>query len=394
MKNFSFFTARNLIRKISLFALISVFSLKVNSQTITLNTVGTHDGWYYSFWNDNKQGTASMTLGSGGNYTTTWTNVSNFVAGKGWKVGKASRSICFDGTFDGGSNGYLAVYGWTTNQFVEYYVVENHGVWNPPSNTYDIQYMGSFECDGGTYKIYQSRKLDYGINPSSLYWSIRTETRSSGTVTFSKHVEEWQKYGMNLGAKWEYQLVLTEGYQSSGNSNITVFECDPSTVIVDINLQTTTFTAPATIEISATATTSSNAIVKVEFFNGATKLGEDTSEPFSFSWENVPVGSYSLTAVATDNADGSATSVPVPVTVKNITNRIVLQKGWNILGSPLAVSTPLNIALQEIWDKVESVKDYETYYYRSNPEYLNTLLNLEKGRGYLIKVDEQCEINW
>jgi hypothetical protein len=53
----------------------------------------------------------------------------------------------------------------------------------------------------------------------------------------------------------------------------------------------------------------------VEFFAGATSLGTVTNAPFSLTWSNVAAGNYALTARATDNRGGSATSVVVQITV-------------------------------------------------------------------------------
>src|SRR5439155_23013639 len=44
------------------------------------------------------------------------------------------------------------------------------------------------------------------------------------------------------------------------------------------------FTAPATIPITATASDTNGTVTKVEFFQGATKLGERTNAPFAISW--------------------------------------------------------------------------------------------------------------
>ncbi|HEX8422814.1 MAG TPA: PA14 domain-containing protein, partial [Pyrinomonadaceae bacterium] len=76
-----------------------------------------------------------------------------------------------------------------------------------------------------------------------------------------------------------------------------------------------TYTSPASIVINATASDSDGQITKVEFFQGSTRLGEDTAAPYSLTWTNVAAGSYTLTAKATDNAGATGTSVPVNVFV-------------------------------------------------------------------------------
>lgn len=77
----------------------------------------------------------------------------------------------------------------------------------------------------------------------------------------------------------------------------------------------TKFTTPATINITATASSPTGTITKVEFFQGTTKLGEDLTSPYSYSWTGVAAGVYSITAVATDNSSNKTTSSPVSVTV-------------------------------------------------------------------------------
>jgi chitinase/chitodextrinase len=74
------------------------------------------------------------------------------------------------------------------------------------------------------------------------------------------------------------------------------------------------FTAPASISIAASAS-DDGAITKVDFFRGTTLLGTDSSAPYSFSWTGVAQGSYSLTAVATDDSGVTATSAVVTLTV-------------------------------------------------------------------------------
>ena len=76
-----------------------------------------------------------------------------------------------------------------------------------------------------------------------------------------------------------------------------------------------TFAAPATVNLAATASDSDGTVTKVEFFNGTTKLGEDTTTPYGFTWSGVAAGTYTVTARATDNLGVSTTSAPVTFTV-------------------------------------------------------------------------------
>ncbi|MFZ6012436.1 MAG: Ig-like domain-containing protein, partial [Bacteroidota bacterium] len=91
----------------------------------------------------------------------------------------------------------------------------------------------------------------------------------------------------------------------------------PPAVSITSPSNNTSFNAPANITINATASDVDGTVSKVEFFNGATKLGEDTTSPYSFVWSNVASGSYTLTAKATDNANLTATSSGVNVLVNN-----------------------------------------------------------------------------
>ena len=80
-----------------------------------------------------------------------------------------------------------------------------------------------------------------------------------------------------------------------------------------------TYTAPATITLSATASDPDGTISKVDFYNGTSLLATVTGQPYQFTWSNVTAGKYTLSAKATDNAAATAASGSVMVTV-NVPN--------------------------------------------------------------------------
>jgi hypothetical protein len=202
-----------------------------------VDAIDSSDNMFYHFWLASG-GTVNMYINTGtaGNYKTSWTNCNNFTAGKGWQTGTADRVITYSGTFNGGSNGYLAVYGWMESPLVEYYILDTWGNWDPRTDARLTDKKATVDSDGGTYQIYTATQTDApnitGTNQNfTQYWSIRTSKRTipatgtgTNTVTVAKHFEAWKNLGLTIGtfAKRDYQIVETEGYNSSGSSNITV----------------------------------------------------------------------------------------------------------------------------------------------------------------------------
>ncbi|MCX6867594.1 MAG: Ig-like domain-containing protein, partial [Verrucomicrobia bacterium] len=89
----------------------------------------------------------------------------------------------------------------------------------------------------------------------------------------------------------------------------------PPTVALTAPADGTSLIAPASTTLTATAADSDGSVSKVEFFDGATKLGEASTAPYAFDWSNIPVGGHVLTALATDNLGLATTSATVTVTV-------------------------------------------------------------------------------
>jgi hypothetical protein len=129
--------------------------------------------------------------------------------------------------------------------------------------------------------------------------------------------------GTDLLLRWvDDNAVATSPDQFVGLDNVSititsggVVVGNPPSVTLTNPTAGSTFAAPATIHLAATATETDGTIAKVEFYSGATKLGEATAEPFAFDWTGVTAGTYALTAAATDNDNNRVVSSAVSVTV-------------------------------------------------------------------------------
>jgi regulation of enolase protein 1 (concanavalin A-like superfamily) len=99
------------------------------------------------------------------------------------------------------------------------------------------------------------------------------------------------------------------------------------------------YTAPATISVSATATDSDGTIAQVDFFAGTTPIGSDTTSPYGVTWNGVAAGTYALSAVARDNLGATKTSASVTITVTNPANGLPPPWTTTDIGSPALVGS-------------------------------------------------------
>jgi subtilisin family serine protease len=156
----------------------------------------------------------------------------------------------------------------------------------------------------------------------------------------------------NLTGHVRIRVTLTAGINAVA-SGLFFDTAGPPNVLPTVTLTNpapnASYTAPATISLEATASDSDGSIARVDFFYGQTTFigtGVLNSGVYGFTWNSVGPGAYALTAVATDNRNGTKTSTPVNITVADRT------------GGPTASFVRTDTTTQGTWRGVYGVDGY------------------------------------
>jgi hypothetical protein len=151
---------------------------------------------------------------------------------------------------------------------------------------------------------------------------------SLGAGTYTLTVFDSANDGMCCGyGSGSYSLknasnvVLASGaaFTSSQATQFTLTNTCTSNSLPTVSLSgsPTAITGSGTVSLSASASDIDGTISKVEFYRNNVLIGNDLSSPYTFSYSETAVGTYSYTAKATDNCSGVGTSNPVNVVVSS-----------------------------------------------------------------------------
>ena len=165
----------------------------------------------------------------------------------------------------------------------------------------------------------------YTASASAPHWVKLVRTGDTLAAYFSADGVSWTSAGTNtfvmnstiyvgLAVTSRNNSVLSTGVfrnvsvtSTAGNS--------PPVVSLTAPANGAQYDEPATIALAATASDTGGTIQQVQFFNGTTLIGTDTTSPYGVTVSNVAEGTYTLRAVALDNGGASASS-SVSITVR------------------------------------------------------------------------------
>lgn len=184
------------------------------------------------------------------------------------------------------------------------------------------------------------------LNAPTIIAITATATDSDGSISKVEFYSGSKMLGSDNSSPYSYNwsnvasgnyTLTAKAYDNSGATTVS----PPVAVVVSAQsisptvsltspIANQTYGAPASIIISANAADQDGSISKVEFYNGNTLITTEKFLPYSWTWNSVPAGNYTITAKAYDNSGATKVSSPISVVVsaKNISTS-------SINGSPI-----------------------------------------------------------
>ena len=164
----------------------------------------------------------------------------------------------------------------------------------------------------GTVAITATATASAGVANVGFYAGgtlLGTATSTTGTFQYT-----WNSAPAGL-----YYLTAVETDNSGGTitSAPISFRVDaPPVVLITMPATGSPFIGPnGMIKLAASATSAAGTITKVEYFQGSMPIGTSTTTPYAVTWTGIPLGTYSVTAEATDSFGFSAFSPAISVSV-------------------------------------------------------------------------------
>ncbi len=167
--------------------------------------------------------------------------------------------------------------------------------------------------NGVTHPSWQAYAYDSAGNVASIasegftssYSDVASQTYTlSGQGIVRVRFDSINRGAANFNAVVIDDLVLT---RPSGNI--------PPAISIVSPVSRESFYAPANIDLKAVASDPDGDVTQVAFYANGSLIGTVTNEPYELRGTNVGLGSYTLTAVATDNSGATNMSSPVTISV-------------------------------------------------------------------------------
>ena len=153
-----------------------------------------------------------------------------------------------------------------------------------------------------------SSSYDLDTENLSYQWN---QTYGPTTVTFSsENSSQTEITGLSEGV-YKFKLIVSDDSHSS-QDYVHVFVSSTSSFPPTVTLNTSSLNSNyyygASITLNASANDIDGTIDIVKFYDNENLIGEDSSEPYSYFWENIDIGIHAISAQAIDNDGLTSTS--------------------------------------------------------------------------------------
>ncbi|MHB9022749.1 MAG: Ig-like domain-containing protein [Armatimonadota bacterium] len=154
--------------------------------------------------------------------------------------------------------------------------------------------------------------VQHAAGTDTILMSNATFSYNDGNIIFTGKVAAIRNMD---GERW---MTLVDGTTLTYNGHTLnspgAYHFNP---VVSLTAPTHGAIVSAPVTLTATASYDGGTVSKVEFYDGANKLGEDTLAPYSYTWPSPSLGAHTLTAKAIGSDLTVGTSEPVNITVND-----------------------------------------------------------------------------
>jgi hypothetical protein len=120
--------------------------------------------------------------------------------------------------------------------------------------------------------------------------------------------------------------------------------------------------AGRTMTLNASASDRDGTVLRVDFYDGETLIGSDTTAPYSFEWTNAPLGLHAIIAGATDNSGATRASETASVLVMDTVPQMSLSGHLKTsAGAPIA-NLPVFLNNTRTHNVLTGMTDAQGYY--------------------------------
>jgi hypothetical protein len=265
-------------------------------------------------------------------------------SGVAWtSAGYSGTGVYFDGTNNADitiSSAFSETNNWTAVMWVNRWGTKNSSVLiGGSSYALKLEQSGDSSHVGYTWYSHTDYELNY-VTPVNSWVQLAFVETTAGVSLYTNGVLAASLGNTNhvnattigfglpaattdyLDATLDDVRLYNQALSQQQVSNIYAY--DRITPIPAVTLTSPTngqsFSVATNITLSAAVVTNAQSISAVQFYQGSTLLGQSTTAPYTFTWNNVPAGSYSLTANVIYNGSSAAASPAVGIYVGIATN--------------------------------------------------------------------------